>query len=157
VVLVPLRVAVPEEHEDREEDIDPELEDLKVRSSHCSCGPRDAPSTLLRSSNTDITGRHHRPRGGHKYSQLIQDAPLCSSPPPWLSPSASTQKSLSKIRRISTPATPFILSQEMIQGTWPMRTAGDTGPLPSPSTRSLLLYASHALFGGINSPQNTGD
>lgn len=56
VVLVPLRVAVPQEHEDREKDIDPELEDLKVRSSHCSCRPRDAPSPLLRTltSQDDI-------------------------------------------------------------------------------------------------------
>ena len=40
VVLVPLGVTVPQEHEDGEKDIDPELEDLEVRSSHCSYGSR---------------------------------------------------------------------------------------------------------------------
>ena len=40
VVLIPLRVTVPQEHEDREEDIEPEFEDLEVRPSHCSCGSR---------------------------------------------------------------------------------------------------------------------
>ena len=147
MVLVPLRVPVLQEHEDGEEDVDPELEDLEVRSSHRSCRPRDVPSPLLRILTSDITGRHHRPRGGHKYSQLMQNAPLCSSPSPWLSRNASTQKSLSKIQRISTPATPSILSQEMIQETCPTRMVGDTEPVPSRSTRSHLLYVSHSLLG----------
>jgi len=56
VILVPLRVPVLQKHEDGEEDIDPELEDLEVRSSHCSCGPRDAPSPYFRrlTSQDDI-------------------------------------------------------------------------------------------------------
>ena len=43
MVLVPLRVAIFQEHEDGEEDIDPELEDLKVGSSHCGCRSRGTP------------------------------------------------------------------------------------------------------------------
>jgi hypothetical protein len=46
VVLIPLRIAVLQEHEHREEDIEPEFEDLKVGSSHCSCGSRGAHSPL---------------------------------------------------------------------------------------------------------------
>lgn len=44
ILLIPLRVTVLQEHEDREEYIDPEFEDLKVRSSHCDRGSRGAAS-----------------------------------------------------------------------------------------------------------------
>ena len=54
VVLIPLRVTVLQEHEDGEEDIEPELEDLEVRSSHCGCGSRGGhPPNLTLTSSTD--------------------------------------------------------------------------------------------------------
>ena len=47
IFLVPFRVTVLQEHEDREEDIESELEDLKVRSSHRGCGSRGVTGVLL--------------------------------------------------------------------------------------------------------------
>jgi len=46
IVLIPFRVTVLQEHEDREEDIEPELEDLEVRSSHRGYGSRGIAGVL---------------------------------------------------------------------------------------------------------------
>ena len=40
VFLIPFRITILQEHEDREKYIEPEFEDLKVRSSHRGCGSR---------------------------------------------------------------------------------------------------------------------
>ena len=69
IFLIPFRVAELEEHEDREEDIESELEGLKVRSSHRCCrsrGENHSPSL-----NPDIIEREEV----NKYSQPIRNAP----------------------------------------------------------------------------------
>ena len=154
IFLVPFRITVLQEHEDGEEDIEPELEDLKVRSSHRGCGTRgnkgvlpiidSSYSPIGPSSKSLLTSSTEG--GSNKYSQLIRNAPLAFDPhPPCLSQNTSTQINLSRTQGISVLATLSILSPETIRQTCPMHIVGDTAPLLSQSTRSPLLHVSNVL------------